>query len=175
MFGINRAKATPTSTTDELVDLDFPGFEEEMTNASEFDDAQLDGMQVLSADTSDGDSNEAPRDAQPTKQSSSTQAALGALSAVEEQMREAKVGFEEIESAMSAIRATHQLSSRLAGGLRAAILKMNELEEANAGLAAENRNLSQLLEQAKHQQGHYQAMNEASKRRIELLIMDYDE
>ena len=179
MFGMSRAKATPPSAANELVDLDFPGFEEEMANASEFDDApQLDDVQFMStaaADTAAGDANEAPKDAQSTKQSSSTQAALGALSAVEVQMREAKVGFEEIESAMAAVRATHQLSSRLAGSLRAAILKMNELEEANAGLAVENRNLSQLLEQAKHQQGHYQAMNEASKRRIELLIMDYDE
>ena len=31
------------------------------------------------------------------------------------------------------------------------------------------------MEQSKHQQSHYQTMNEASKRRIELLVMDYDE
>lgn len=179
MFGMTRAKVTPPVALDATIDMEFPGFEEEMAmSAAELDDAPLlyDGQSVSEpAAERAANANEAPDEAPPTKQSSNTQAALAALSAFEDEMRDAKAGFEAIDSAMATIAAAHESSNRFLGGLRAAILRMNEFEEANAAFAAENRRLVQALEQAKHQQSQHEAMNEASKRRIELLITDYEE
>jgi hypothetical protein len=180
MFGMIRSKTTPPAVMDVSVDLEFPGFEEELAiSAAEFGDTPLpDAEQVVGAPEAEeiaAVADEAPDEPQQIKQSSHTQAALGALCAFEEQMRGAKTDFDAIESAMSTIRGAHESFSRFLGGLRAAILRLNELEEANAGFATENRRLVHLLEQSKHQQSHYQTMNEASKRRIELLVMDYDE
>ena len=179
MFGMTRSKATPPVSSDASIDLEFPGFEEEMAmSAAELDNAPLlEAGQSVSDPTAERapEANGAPEEAPPTKQSSNTQAALAALSAFEDEMRDAKAGFEAIDSAMATIAAAHESSSRFLGSLRAAILRMNEFEEANAAFAAENRRLVQLLEQAKHQQSQQEAMNEASKRRIELLITDYEE
>jgi chromosome segregation ATPase len=179
MFGMNKNKTTPPLVRVSH-DMEFPGFEEEIAmSMAEIGSAPLlDAGPVTanpSADECAAVASEAPEEAQKTKQSSNTQAALGAISAFEEQMRDAKPGFETIEFAVSNIRAAHDSFGRFLGSLRAAVLRVNELEEANAGFAADNRRLAHMLEQAKRQQSDQQTMAEATRRRIELLIMDYDE
>ncbi|MEP9370513.1 hypothetical protein [Mesorhizobium sp. KR1-2] len=172
MFGISKSKAPTHQANHEMTEMDIPGFEEELGEALALAAAETPpGPLDPSQDIGTGDESSKPTN----KQSSGTQASLAALVAFENEMRDAAAGLEVLESTMAAIGAAHETANRLLGNLRTAVLRANGIEDANMALSAEKRHLSEQLEQAKHLQRQQESASEADKRRIELLIKDFDE
>ena len=158
-------------------DIDIPDFEDDLTEALEA------GAEVAVTDETrkgwalaDDVVEEASQvAATEPRQSSITQVSLAALAAFEREMRDSAAGLEVLNATMAAIGAAHETANRLLGSLRAGVLRANDIEEANLTISTDNRRLSEQLEQARHLQSQLESADEASKRRIEFLIKDYNE
>jgi hypothetical protein len=180
MFGISKSRTAKVETLPEFATLDIPGFEAELgkafdaaaenTEPAEFDEQEAPAGSNTTADTSERQA------AMPEpKQSTGTRTNLAALASFENEMRAAAAGMDAMDTTMAAIGAAHETASRFVGNLRAAVLRANDIEEANAALSAENRRMSERLEQARHLQSQHESAEEVHRRRIELLTKDYEE
>lgn len=176
MFGMTKPKATVSHDAARVPDMEFPGFEHELEDVLEENVTEelpeawehIHDLEPIRDDLTSEVSAE-PR------HTSITQASLAALAAFEGEMRASTAGLEVLDTTLAAIGAAHETANRLLGSLRSGVLRANDFEEANAAFSSENRRLSEQLEQAKHTQSQLESAEEASKRRIELLIRDYDE
>jgi hypothetical protein len=177
MFGITKPKTAIPEVKFDVDDIDIPDFEDDLTEALEASgeaavtDETRKGM-ALAEDVLEQGSQVAVTE---SRQSSITQASLAALVAFESEMRDSAAGLEVLNTTMAAIGAAHETANRLIGSLRAGVLRANDIEEANVAFSTNNRRLSEQLEQARHLQSQLESVDEASKRRIELLIKDYNE
>jgi hypothetical protein len=184
MFGMTKSKVTRVETLPEFASpdfasLDIPEFEAELGEALdasadeplEFDDGEFPADSDIAAEEVDTPVLQMPE----PKQSTATRTNLAALAAFENEMRTASASLDAMDTTMAAIGAAHETASRFLGNLRAGVLRANDLEEANAGLSAENRRLSERLEQARHLQSQHESTDEVNRRRIELLVRDYEE
>lgn len=184
MFGMTKPKVTkveslPEFASPEFASLDIPEFEAEL---GEVLDAAAEEPFEFDGEASPADATVATEEdgtvvamAPEPKQSTATRANLAALAAFENEMRTAAASLDAMDTTLAAIGAAHETASRFLGNLRAGVLRANDFEEANAALSAENRRLSERLEQARHLQSQYESAEEVSKRRIELLVKDYEE
>lgn len=176
MFGMTKSRAAKADMLSEYGGLDMPEFEAELgeaLDASAEDDAPADFVEEETL--LDDDEVEPGLMAGMPKQSTATRTNLAALAAFETEMRTATASLDAMDATMAAIGAAHEAAGRFVGNLRAAVLRANDLEEAEATLSAENRRLSERLEQAKHQLSQHESNDEVSRRRIELLVKDYEE
>jgi hypothetical protein len=159
-------------------DIDIPDFEDDLAEALEAGEevavAEETRKAMALADHVPDAAGQVAA-ATETRQSSITQVSLAALLAFEREMRDSAAGLEVLNTTMAAIGAAHETANRLLGGLRAGVLRANDIEEANLTLSTDNRRLSEQLEQARHLQNQLESADEASKRRIEFLIKDYNE
>lgn len=186
MFGMTKSKVARTESlpeflSPEFASLDIPEFEAELGEVLdaaaeeqlEFDEAEFPAQSDAAAEEGDGPTLQM---AMPEpKQSTATRTNLAALAAFENEMRTASASLDAMDTTLAAIGAAHETASRFLGNLRAGVLRSNDLEEANAALSAENRRLSERLEQAKHLQSQHESADEVNRRRIELLVKDYEE
>ncbi len=177
MFGISKSKAPVSQTISETAEMDIPGFEDELEEALAL--AGAEGPPEPSGDVpgqeGGADAENPPAAVPANKQSSATQASLATLAAFENEMRDAAAGLEVLEATMATIGAAHETANRLVGSLRTGVLRANGIEDANLALSTERRHLSEQLEQAKHVLSQQESASEADRRRIELLIKDFEE
>lgn len=175
MFGMTKSKATVSNGVTGVPEMHFPGFEDELEDVIKDNVMEsppeawerVPDLEPVRDGLSDATSTE-------PKHTSITQASLAALAAFEGEMRASAAGLEVLDTTLAAIGAAHETANRLLGSLRSGVLRANDFEEANASFSSENRRLSEQLERAKHTQSQLESAEEASKRRIELLIKDYD-
>jgi hypothetical protein len=185
MFGMTKSKVTrveslPEFASPDFASLDIPEFEAELGEALdataqeplEFDEEEFPAVSDIAAD--DADTPPLQMASEP-RQSTTTRTNLAALAAFENEMRTASASLDAMDTTLAAIGAAHETASRFLGNLRAGVLRANDLEEANVALSAENRRLSERLEQAKHLQSQHESADEVNRRRIELLVKDYEE
>ncbi|MGB3539540.1 MAG: hypothetical protein WBA42_15395 [Mesorhizobium sp.] len=184
MFGMTKSKVTkgeslPEFASPEFASLDIPEFEAELGEVLdataeeplEFDEEVFPADAAVATEDTDTAAPTAPE----PKQSTATRTNLAALAAFENEMRTAAASLDAMDTTLAAIGAAHETASRFLGNLRAGVLRANDFEEANAALSAENRRLSERLEQARHLQSQHESADEVNKRRIELLVKDYEE
>jgi len=103
---------------------------------------------------------------------SHTQSRMAALSSFDGLFRDAKPHFEEISAKLSEIASTHQLTFEFFHILHADILRANELELANLNLTAEQKSLSDKLNDLSRKQYERESMVEALQQREASLVQD---
>ncbi|TSE10936.1 hypothetical protein C1D09_014455 [Mesorhizobium intechi] len=103
---------------------------------------------------------------------SHTQSRMAALSSFDGLFRDAKLHFEEINAKLSEISSTHQLTFEFFHILHADILRANELELANLNLTAEQKSLSDKLNDLTRRQHERESMVEALQQREASLVQD---
>ncbi|UVK51346.1 hypothetical protein DBIPINDM_004606 [Mesorhizobium sp. AR02] len=101
-----------------------------------------------------------------------TQSRMAALSSFDGLFRDAKLHFEEINAKLSEIKSTHQLTFEFFHILHADILRANELELANQNLTADQRSLSDKLNDLNRRQHERENMVEALQQREASLVQD---
>ncbi|TRC89350.1 hypothetical protein FJV76_30400 [Mesorhizobium sp. WSM4303] len=101
-----------------------------------------------------------------------TQTRLAALSAFEGLFDDARNYLEEINDKLSEIGTSHHLTREFLNILHNDILRANELEVANAGLAAEQRTLSEKLHDAVRKLREREGAFEALQQRETSLVQD---
>jgi chromosome segregation ATPase len=176
MFGMAKSKATVSHEEIRVPEMEFADFEDELEDVLEDNvTEELPGDWERASDLEPAEEDVTGTVPAEPKHTSITQASLAALAAFEGEMRASAAGLEVLDTTLAAIGAAHETANRLLGSLRSGVLRANDFEEANAAFSSENRRLSEQLEQAKHAQSQLESAEEASKRRIELLIKDYDE
>lgn len=174
MFGMTKTRVSKIEMLPELAPLDIPDFEAEL---GEVLDAAAEGGELAGFEAGDvtAEPDAGAQTTAESKQSTTTRTNLAALAAFESEMRSAAASMDAMDTTMAAISAAHETASRFVGSLRAAVLRGNDLEEANAGLLAQNRQMSEQLEQTRHALSQRESAEEVSKRRIELLVKDFEE
>ncbi|WP_244493994.1 MULTISPECIES: hypothetical protein [Mesorhizobium] len=103
---------------------------------------------------------------------SHTQSRMAALTSFDGLFRDAKLHFEEINAKLSEIASTHHLTRELFHILHADILRANELELANLNLTAEQRSLSDRLNDLNRRQHEREGIVEALQQREASLVQD---
>jgi len=103
---------------------------------------------------------------------SHTQTRLAALGAVDGLFHEAQDYLEEITAKLSEIGTSHHLTREFLTILHGDILRANELELANTGLAAEQRALSQQLHDAVKKQRERESAVEVLQQRETSLVQE---
>jgi len=103
---------------------------------------------------------------------SHTQSRMAALSSFDGLFRDAKLHFEEINAKLSEIASTHHLTREFFHILHADILRANELELANLSLTAEQRSLSDRLNELNRRQHERESTVEALQQREASLVQD---
>lgn len=101
-----------------------------------------------------------------------TQSRMAALSSFDGLFRDAKLHFEEINAKLSEIASTHHLTRELFHILHADILRANELELANLNLTADQRTLSDKLNELNRRQHERETIVEALQQREASLVQD---
>lgn len=126
------------------------------------------GDSAKNADSAgDADSSEAA-----PRLTAHTQTRLAALSAFEGLFHDARNYLEEINDKLSEIGTSHHLTREFLNILHNDILRANELEIANAGLAAEQRTLSEKLHDAVRKLREREGAFEALQQRETSLVQD---
>ncbi|TPL03646.1 hypothetical protein FJ938_17825 [Mesorhizobium sp. B2-4-14] len=105
---------------------------------------------------------------------SHTQSRMAALTSFDGLFRDAKVHFEEINARLSEIASTHHLTREFFHILHADILRANELELANQSLTAEQRVLSDKLNDLNRRQYERESIVETLQQRETSLVQDSD-
>ena len=158
-------------------------FEELQTDLAEAFDACLDEEQLLQdADAGDEDApaqGEGPRpeaDAdgpeRPPRLTPHTQTRLAALGALDGLFRDAQGHLEEISGKLSEVATSHHLTREFLGILHGDILRANEMELTNVGLAGEQRALSDQLSEAARRQRERDGAFEALQQREAGLVQE---
>ncbi|MER8466114.1 hypothetical protein [Mesorhizobium sp. M1396] len=125
------------------------------------------GDSAKNADSADTDSSEsAPR------LTPHTQTRLAALSAFEGLFHDARDYLEEINDRLSEIGTSHHLTREFLNILHNDILRANELELTNAGLAAEQKTLSEKLHDAVRKLREREGAFEVLQQRETSLVQD---
>jgi chromosome segregation ATPase len=101
-----------------------------------------------------------------------TQTRLAALSAFEGLFHDARDYLDEINGKLSEIATSHHLTREFLNILHNDILRANELELANAGLGAEQRTLSEKLQDAVRKLREREGAVEALQQRETSLVQD---
>lgn len=126
------------------------------------------GDSAKNADSAgDADSSEAAQ-----RLTAHTQTRLAALSAFEGLFHDARNYLEEINDKLSEIGTSHHLTREFLNILHNDILRANELEIANADLAAEQRTLSEKLHDAVRKLREREGAFEALQQRETSLVQD---
>lgn len=108
------------------------------------------------------------------RQTSHTQTRLAALSAFEGLFHDARDYMDEITGKLSEIATSHHLTREYLHILHSDILRANELELANADLAAEQRTLSEKLHDAVRKLREREGAFEVQQQRETSLVQDRD-
>lgn len=135
------------------------------------------GETPMQEDNSEQDNSAQTEDgavtAEPARRlTSHTQSRMAALTSFDGLFRDAKLHFEEINAKLSEIASTHHLTRELFHILHADILRANELELANLNLTAEQRSLSDRLNDLNRRQHEREGIVEALQQREASLVQD---
>jgi chromosome segregation ATPase len=103
---------------------------------------------------------------------SHTQSRMAALSSFDGLFHDAKLHFEEIDAKLSEIASTHHLTREFFHILHADILRANELELTNLSLTADQRVLSDKLNDLSRRQHERESIIETLQQRDASLVQD---
>lgn len=145
-----------------LIDLEFeaPSIEMEHPETAEHDDAENPAA-VISRDA-------APR------LTAYAQSRLAALKAFDEMHRNTSVELDQLSAALTRVNAAHHSTREFLSSLHTGVYRANEIEIGHEALVAENRKLSQQVEQVKRLRAQHESLIEAHKRREAKLAQDCD-
>jgi chromosome segregation ATPase len=102
------------------------------------------------------------------------QSRLAALKAFDELHRNASVELDQLSAALTRVNAAHHSTREFLSSLHTSVYRANEIEIAHDALVAENRKLTQQVEQVKRLRAQHESLIEAYKRREAKLTQDCD-
>ncbi|MGX7871622.1 hypothetical protein ACVDG5_000650 [Mesorhizobium sp. ORM6] len=139
---------------------------------SAFANDDVPGETPVEEDNSEQTEDDASTPEPALRLTSHTQSRMAALSSFDGLFRDAKLHFEEINASLSEIAGTHHLTREFFHILHGDILRANELELANLNLTAEQRVLSDKLNDLNRRQHERESIVEALQQREASLVQD---
>lgn len=156
---------------------DFPEMQEAMAGLIDLElDApsiEMEHPELAVPDASESPAQAGPRDATP-RLTAYAQSRLAALNAFDELHRNASAELDQLGAALAGVNAAHHSTREFLSSLHTSVYRANEMEIAHDALLAENRKLSQQVEQVKRLRAQHESLIEAYKRREIKLTQDCD-
>lgn len=154
---------------------EFPEMQEAMAGLIdlEFDAPSIEHPEVETGTAAEDPASSGPGEAA-LRLTAYAQSRLAALKAFDELHRNTSVELDQLSAALTRVNAAHHSTREFMSSLHTSVYRANEIEIAHDALLAENRKLSQQVEQVKRLRAQHESLIEAYKRRETKLTQDCD-